>query len=155
MSSTNNNVFSRHYQELKLSFVDDALINLNIHSLEGFQAQQKYFKYWEGQRLNSGAPANRLLEKTNHLLNGVWFVYLHTSKGLIPHFKPDTPRVIDDKCIKYEQIQGSPNGLFLPKITYSHVKLIAQRNSIRKYPKGKLDSCCENAWDWKIGRAHV
>ena len=148
MSITNSTLFSRHYQEFKLSFVDDALINLNVHSLEGFQAQQKYFEYWEGQRLNSGAPANRLLEKTNHLLNGVWFVYLHTSKGLIPHFKPDTPRTIDNKSIKYEQIQGSPNGLFLPKITYSHVKLIAQKNSVRNYPKGKPNSHCEKAWDW-------
>ena len=148
MSNINSTVFSKHYQELKKSFIDDALINLNVHSLEGFAAQQKYFSYWEGDRLNSGAPSGRLLEKTNHFLHGVWFVYLQTSLGLIPHFKPDKPRIIDNKTIKYEQIKNSPNGLFLPKITYAHIKKIAERNSIKNYPKGDLNSCCESAWEW-------
>ena len=148
MSKVNNTIFLRHYQELRKSFVDDRLINLNVNSLDGFPAQQKYFEYWEGDRLTSGAPSGRLLEKTNHLLHGTWFVYLQTSLGSIPHFKPDKPRRIDGDIIKYEQIKGAPNGLFLPRITYSHIKLIAERNSIKNYPKGDLDSCYEKAWEW-------
>ena len=37
-----DNIFPRHYQEFKESFVDDDLIGLNVASLEGIAAQHKY-----------------------------------------------------------------------------------------------------------------
>ena len=73
-----DNIFPRHYQEFKNSFIDDDLIRLNIISLSGSAAQEKYFENYDGDRTNTGAPAGRLLEKTNHLLKGVWSVsYTH------------------------------------------------------------------------------
>ncbi|NEQ41555.1 MAG: DUF3854 domain-containing protein [Okeania sp. SIO3I5] len=151
MSKLYSTVFSRHYQELKKSFIDDLLISLNVNSSEGFQLQSKYFEYWQGDRTNTGRPAGRLLEKTNHLLAGAWFVYFQTKQGLIPHFKPDNPRPDkskEGKYIKYEQILGVPNGTFIPRITYHHIKLIAERNNIKIYPKGDLNACYEDAWKW-------
>lgn len=151
MSKLYSTVFSHHYQELKKSFIDDLLISLNVNSSEGFELQSKYFQYWEGDRLNSGQPAGRLLEKTNHFLAGAWFVYFQTKQGSIPYFKPDNPRPDkskEGKYIKYEQILGTPNGAFLPRITYHHIKLIAERNNIKIYPKGGLNVCYEDAWKW-------
>ena len=149
-----DNIFPRHYQEFKESFVDDDLIGLNVASLEGIAAQHKYFEAWEGKRTNVGAPADRLLEKTNYLLQGTWYVYIETANGLVPHFKPDKPRTIFDeekgthKVIKYEQVKGSKNGALLPKMTYRHVELIAENNNIKKYPTGDLSSYCPEAWEW-------
>ena len=80
-----DNIFPRHYQEFKNSFIDDDLIQLNICSLSGSAAQEKYFENYDGDRTNTGAPANRLLEKTNHLLKGVWYVNIVTKDGVRPH----------------------------------------------------------------------
>ncbi|NET30252.1 plasmid replication protein, CyRepA1 family [Okeania sp. SIO1I7] len=144
----NSTIFPHHYQEMRESFIDDSLIALNIHSLSGFQAQDKYFQYWEGKRLNTGIPPRKLIENTNHFWDGVWFVHIETISGLKPHFKPDNPRIVDGKILKYEQIKSSPSGAFLPKITYGHIKKIAKRNSIRSYPKGYLDAHFPEAWEW-------
>ncbi|WP_237397273.1 plasmid replication protein, CyRepA1 family [Okeania sp. KiyG1] len=88
------------------------------------------------------------MEKTNHLLHGCWYIFIVTELGLVPHFKPDKPRITDDRKIKYEQIKGSRNGIFLPKITYGHVKLIAERFKVKNYPQGELNAYCEKAWNW-------
>ena len=85
------NIFPRHYQEFKSSFIDDELIRLNIKSFEGMEAQEEYFRNYDGDRLNNGAPARRQLEMTNFLLAGCWVAYTHTQDGLRPHFKPDKP----------------------------------------------------------------
>ena len=148
------NIFPRHYEELKSSFIDDELIRLNIKSFEGMEAQEEYFRNYEGDRLNTGVPAERMLEKTNHLLAGCWVAYIYTQDGLRPHFKPDKPKRFFDynkgkeKVIKYEQIKGCKNGYFMPKLTYSHVRLIAKRYKLKKFPKGNSNLCCEEAWDW-------
>ena len=149
-----DNIFPHHYQECKQSFIDDDLIRLNIISLSGFAAQQKYFENYDGDRINTGAPANRLLEKTNHLLDGVWYVNIVTQDGIRPHFKPDNPKKYFDetknkeKTIKYEQVIDSKNGYFLPKMTYRHVKLIADKFKVKNYPKGEPNTCCEEIWEW-------
>ena len=148
------NVFPRHYKELKSSFIDDELIRLNIKSFEGMEAQEEYFRNYDGDRLNTGVPAERMLEKTNHLLAGCWVAYIYTQDGLRPHFKPDKPKRFFDynkgkeKVIKYEQIKGCKNGYFMPKLTYSHVRLIADRYKLKKFPKGKHNLYCKEAWDW-------
>ena len=49
-----DNIFPHHYQECKQSFIDDDLIRLNIISLSGFAAQQKYFENYDGDRINTG-----------------------------------------------------------------------------------------------------
>lgn len=149
-----SNIFPRHYQELKNSFIDDDLIRLNIASFEGMKAQEEYFNYYEGDRLNTGAPTERLLEKTNFLLPGCWVAYTHTQDGVRPHFKPDQPKKFYDysknkeKVIKYVQVKGSKNGYFMPRITYRHVELIARKYKIKKYPKGEPSVYCEEAWEW-------
>ena len=149
-----DNIFPQHYQECKQSFIDDDLIRLNIKSLSGSAAQEKYFENYDGERTNTGAPAGRLLEKTNHLLKGVWYVNIVTQDGVRPHFKPDNPRKHFDKIknkektIKYEQVINSKNGYFLPKMTYRHVKLIANINKVKKYPTGDLNAYCPEAWEW-------
>ena len=149
-----DNIFPHHYEEFKKSFIDDALIRLNISSLSGFAAQQKYFENYDGDRINTGAPASKLLEKTNHLLEGVWHVNIVTQDGVRPHFKPDNPKKYFDKTknkekiIKYEQVINSKNGYFLPKMTYRHVKLIADKFKVKNYPQGKPNTCCEEIWEW-------
>ena len=147
------NVFPRHYKELKSSFIDDELIRLNIKSFEGMAAQEEYFRNYDGDRLNTGAPARRQLGMTNFLLAGCWVAYTHTQDGLRPHFKPDKPiRSVNEegkvKVIKYTQIKGSKNGYFMPKLTYHHVELIAKRYKLKKYPKGEPNLYCEESWDW-------
>ena len=149
-----DNIFPQHYQECKQSFIDDELIRLNIKSLSGSAAQEKYFENYDGERTNTGVPVGRLLEKTNHLLKGVWYVNIVTQDGVRPHFKPDNPRKHFDKIknkektIKYEQVINSKNGYFLPKMTYRHVKLIANINKVKKYPTGDLNAYCPEAWEW-------
>ena len=36
----------------------------------------------------------------------------------------------------------------MPKLTYSHVELIAKRYKRRKYPKGEPNLYCKEVWDW-------
>ena len=83
-----------------------------------------------------------------------WYVNIVTQDGVRPHFKPDNPRKHFDKTknkektIKYEQVINSQNGYFLPKMTYRHVKLIANINKVKKYPTGDLNAYCPEAWEW-------
>lgn len=154
----NSTVFSHHKQELKESSIDDSLIWLNVSSSESYNVLNKYFQYWEGDRTNTGRPQLKYLRNIDHLSAGAWFVYLHTKKGLIPHFKPDNPKPDsrkEGKLIKYLQIQGAPNGVFFPEITYYHVKLIAQRYNISDYPQGELDAHCEEALEWIISHKEI
>lgn len=150
MINTNycNTVFPHHHEEFKKSFISDDIIQLNCLSVEGFEAQIKYFENYEGDRLNNGAPAGRRLEKMNHLLDGAWYVNLKVSGESIPYFKPDNPRGYDGKIIKYEQVAGTGNGLFLANLSYSCIRDIAEKYKIRNYPKGESHELCQTGWDW-------
>lgn len=129
-----------HYNEWIASKVDPEIIKLNVTSLSGNAAYERLlYALGEDARRNDGRLREKWIERYNHLDKGGWWcggidplTFTNSDWGC---FKPDDPKTIDGKPIKYEHPPQTATEIFALKIPDNIWKRIANRFPSLPSPK--------------------
>lgn len=124
-----------HLQELKASFIDPEIIDLNFKSLEGSSTYDYLLYSSKIQRRNDGRLRDTDLQRYRHIENGGWWCsgidLLSFEDSLWGCFKPNTPRVsAEGKQIKYEHPYQVPTEIFALRVSPRIWNLIARRYDV-------------------------
>ena len=146
--------------EWKASGVDREVTDLNVVSLDG-TSPAEYLLYSNSiPRRNDGRVSEGFLQRYAHTHAGGWWCsgidILSGEEDIWGCFKPDLPRNIADKTIKYEHPPKAATGVFALKVPLSLWEKIAARGGI------EVDSQAINPqspdlgfWQWLIERPEV
>jgi hypothetical protein len=126
LSKTDNKLLDKHLHEWIDSGVDEEIVKLNVISLAGKDAIVEHLNldnlnHWQLQR------------RYKTVLEGGWVCQ--------DRLKPDNPRVIKDKPVKYESPIGRSCEPILLKLPERIWQAIAEKYSVSKPPE--LDG-----WEW-------
>ncbi|WP_144052160.1 plasmid replication protein, CyRepA1 family [Gloeocapsa sp. PCC 73106] len=144
-----------YFQEWAASGVDEAVTRLNVVSLEG-RSPLDYLLYSEElSRRNDGRVESNVLRRYEHTEAGGWWCsginLLTGEEDLWGCFKPDRPRKIDDKTIKYEHPPKANTGVFALKVPLDLWFAIAKRYDIDILPEDiNTNQPDLGFWQWVI-----
>jgi putative DNA primase/helicase len=149
---------SEHIGELKASAIADDIAALNFWSFEGAdenELDQVFSRLKiEPEHNNNGTLSGKSQnELANILRGGGWVFEGHLGTCV----KLDSPRVVDEKAIKYESVRGSGNQqLYIPHVSVRAARAIAKNRRIKR---SELDGLAPNEtdlnfWDWCLKTKH-
>lgn len=142
------NIKENHFQELKASGIIHEIIELNFKSLEG-NVPYEYLCYGvnKSERTNTGRLPERYLRRYSHTESGGWYCaginLIDYSESQWGCFKPDNPRKVDNKFIKYEHPCNVPTEIFALKVSDAFWKDLIIHYQV---PKKKESSF----WEWVV-----
>ena len=146
--------------EWKASGVDPELTDLNVVSLHG-TSPTEYLLYANSiPRRNDGRVSERFLQRYAHTDAGGWWCsgidILSGEEDIWGCFKPERPRNIDNKTIKYEHPPQATTGVFALKVPLSMWHKIADRAGVELAPEAiNYQSADFGFWQWIIEHPEV
>ncbi|TVQ47157.1 MAG: DUF3854 domain-containing protein [Gloeocapsa sp. DLM2.Bin57] len=149
-----------YQQEWLESAVSESIIDLNVTSLSGTLPQEYLFYSDQLPRRNDGKVKNTLLRRYQHTEAGGWWcsgIDLLTGKeDLWGCFKPDHPRLIENKVIKYEHPPQTSTGVFALRIPLTLWQQIAQKYHIDILPEAINKNQPDlGFWQWVIDHPEI
>lgn len=123
-----------YLEEWQASGVDETVTKLNVVSIDGTVPLDYLFYSEEIHRRNDGRVGDNILQRYQHTEAGGWWCsgidLLTGEEDLWGCFKPEAPRVIGKKVVKYEHPPRIATGVFALRIPLSLWEEIARRHSI-------------------------
>lgn len=149
-----------YIEEWEASGVDETVTKLNVISLEGRVALDYLFYSDDIKRRNDGRVAEDILKRYQHTEAGGWWCsgvdLLTGEEDLWGCFKPQQPRVINKKLIKYEHPPKTSTGVFALRIPVNLWEQIAQRYSLLILPEEiEAQQPDLGFWQWVIKHREV
>jgi len=144
-----------YLKEWQASGVNQGVTELNVLNLQGTSPLDYLFYADELPRRNDGRVENNWLKRYQHTEAGGWWCsgidLLTGEEDLWGCFKPDNPRLIDNKTIKYEHPPKASTGVFALRIPLSLWKQIAQKYQVDIAPEAiKNNQPDLGFWQWVI-----
>ncbi len=146
--------------EWKASGVDEELTDLNVVSLDG-ASPTEYLLYANSiPRRNDGRVSEGFLQRYAHTDAGGWWCsgidILSGDEDIWGCFKPDRPRNVADKTIKYEHPPKAATGVFALKVPLNLWHKIADRVGVEVTPQAiDHQSADFGFWQWLIAHPEV
>lgn len=137
-------------KELKKSSINETIISLNFKEVNEEQAFENICYFLDdSNRRNDGRLRDNILRKYKHFADGGWWCNGIDLTTLEPSnwgcLKPNKPRIINGKPVKYEHPPNAPTGVFALEVGQHEFEVIAK---VTDETKATIEG--KKFWQWVI-----